>query len=113
MSSSSLSQRVLWVLWPSFLVAAVAELFVFAVFDPVDLRLFGAPVAAGRMPVYTIGFFFFWAVGAVAAALTVFLQRSPMEVNRCPLGAGDRPPGCPKRPDAHPAGAGPTASDGP
>jgi hypothetical protein len=31
MANRSLSQRILWVLWPSFLVAAVAELLVFAV----------------------------------------------------------------------------------
>ena len=65
-----------------------------------ELHVFGVPLDAGRMPVYTIGFFFFWALGASAAALTVFLQRSPVEVNRCPLGADDRPPGCPKRPGA-------------
>jgi len=98
--ASSKMQRILWVLWPSFLVAAVAELLVFAVIDPADLHVFGVPVEAGRMPVYTIGFFFLWAVGAGAAALTVFLQRSPVEVNRCPLDAEDRPPGCPKRADA-------------
>ncbi len=103
MTSGSPAQRVLWVLWPSFLVAAIAELIVFAVFDPLDLHVFGVPVQAGRMPVYTIGFFFFWAVGAAAAALTVFLQRSPVEVNRCPLPADGRPPGCPKRPDAQDA----------
>ena len=100
MASGSPAQRVMWVLWPSFLVAAIAELIVFAVFDPLDLHVFGVPVQAGRMPVYTIGFFFFWAVGAAAAALTVFLQRSPVEVNRCPLQVEDRPPGCPKRPGA-------------
>jgi hypothetical protein len=33
----------------------------------------------------------------------VFLQRSPVEVNRCPLNADDRPSGCPKRPDAQDA----------
>lgn len=99
MGNASLAQRILWVLWPSFLVAAVAELLVFAVIDPSDLHLFGVPVDAGRMPVYTIGFFFFWLLGASAAALTVFLQRSPVEVNRCPLNADDRPPGCPKRGD--------------
>jgi hypothetical protein len=98
MPSSSLTQRILWVLWPSFLVAAVAELLVFAVIDPADLHIFGVPVDAGRMPVYTIGFFFFWALGAAAAALTVFLQRSPVEVNRCPIDdAANRPYGCPKR----------------
>jgi len=99
MLTSSLTQRILWVLWPSFMVAAVAELLFFAVIDPADLHLFGVPVDAGRMPVYTVGFFFFWALGAAAAALTVFLQRSPVEVNRCPLDADNRPAGCPKRTD--------------
>lgn len=95
--TQSFLQRLLWVLWPSFLVSAVAELVVFALFDPVDLHLFGVPVEVERMPAYTIGFFFFWAITASASALTVFLQRSPFEVNRCPMDAQDRPPGCPKR----------------
>jgi len=95
--TSSLSQRILWVLWPSFLVAAVAELFFFAVIDPQDLHVFGVPLEAARMPVYTAGFFFFWAMTAAASALTAFLQRSPFEVNRCPLPSSDRPEGCPKR----------------
>lgn len=96
-SSSSRTQRVLWVLWPSFLVAAVAELIFFALFDPMDLHLFGVPVEAARMPVYTVGFFCFWVITASASALTVFLSRSPFEVNRCPLPQVDRPQGCPKR----------------
>lgn len=95
--TSNLAQRILWVLWPSFLVAAVAELFFFALFDPRDLAVFGVPLEAGRMPVYTAGFFFFWAMTSAASALTVFLQRSPFEVNRCPLPSVDRPEGCPKR----------------
>ncbi len=99
MAGSNLAQRILWVLWPSFLVAAVAELLVFAVIDPADVHLFGVPVEVGRMTVYAVGFFLFWAVGASAAALTVFLRRSPVEVNRCPLDAEERPAGCPKRGD--------------
>lgn len=94
---NDLAQRMLWVLWPAFLVAAVAELVFFALIDPSDLSVFGVPLEAGRMPVYTVGFFFFWAVAASASALTVFLQRSPFEVNRCPLPAEDRPLGCPKK----------------
>ena len=90
-------QRVLWVLWPAFLVAAVAELLFFALFDPSDLRLFGVPLDVARMPVYTLGFFAFWALCAASGALTVFLQRSPFEVNLCPLEPTDRPVGCPKR----------------
>ena len=95
--TTNLAQRILWVLWPAFLVACVAELLVFAVIDPQDLHVFGVPLEAGRMPVYTIGFFFFWSITSAASALTVFLQRSPVEVNRCPLPAVDRPEGCPKR----------------
>ena len=90
-------QRVLWVLWPAFLVAAFAELIFFAVVDPSDLRFFGVPVDLARMPVYTLGFFAFWALCSASGALTVFLQRSPFEVNRCPLEPTDRPVGCSKR----------------
>ena len=44
--SDSLAQRLGWVLWPSFLVACVAELLLFSLFDPSDLYLFGRPVEA-------------------------------------------------------------------
>lgn len=103
----SFTQRLLWVLWPAFLVAAVAELMLFAVFDPRDLHVFGVPVEVDRMSAYTIGFFFLWAIASAASALTVFLQRSPFEINRCPLDAPDRPPGCPKRADEACAGCAP------
>jgi hypothetical protein len=95
--ANDVAQRILWVLWPAFLVAAAAELLFFAVFDPADLAPFGVPRDAERLPVYTLFFFFFWAIGAAAGALTVFLQRSPFEINRCPLEAENRPAGCPKR----------------
>ena len=93
----SFARRLLWVLWPAFLVAAAAEMFFFAVFDPADVHLFGAPIEASRMTVYAAGFFFFWVVTTAAAALTVFLQRSPFEVDRCPIEPTGRPVGCPKR----------------
>lgn len=95
--SKSLAQRLGWVLWPSFLVACAAELAFFAVFDPADLQLFGVPIEAERMPVYTIGFFAFWIIGAVSSAMTVFLSQSPFELNRCTLEPNERPLGCPKR----------------
>jgi hypothetical protein len=95
--TNSLAQRLGWVLWPSFLMACVAELAFFGLFDPTDLHLFGVPIEAERMPVYTIGFFAFWIIGAVSSALTVFLAQSPFEVNRCTLEPNERPLGCPKR----------------
>jgi hypothetical protein len=90
-------QRVAWVLWPAFMVSAVAEFIVFALIDPAELNILGATADVERMPIYTAGFFFFWAITSAASALTVFLQRSPFEVNRCPLPGEERPLGCPKR----------------
>jgi len=93
----SLAQRLMWITWPAFLVAGVAEAVFFSVFDPFDLHFFGAPLDWSREAIYTLGFFGFWGLGVASSALTVFLRRSPFELNRCPLDAPTRPPGCPKR----------------
>ena len=95
--NGTLAQRTMWVLWPAFLVAGIAEGIFFTIFDPIELYFFGAPLDMSRTAIYTMGFFGFWALGAAASALTVFLERSPFEVNRCPLDLTERPPGCPKR----------------
>jgi len=92
-----MGQRWMWILWPGFLVAIPAVGVVFSFFDPADLHLNGKPVELSRLAAYTLGFFFFWALGSACSALTSLLQRSPFEVNRCPLPENERPPGCPKR----------------
>jgi len=90
-------QRLTWILWPAFLVAGIAEGITFTLFDPRDLHLFGSPVELSRTAVYSIGFFLFWAFAAASSALTCLLQRSPFEVNRCPLPNAERPQGCPRQ----------------
>ena len=92
-----MKRQLMWILWPAFLVAGMADGLVFSLFDPQDLHVFGEPVNLGRTAVYSIGFFLFWAFAAASSALTCLLQRSPFEVNRCPLTEPDRPDGCPKR----------------
>jgi hypothetical protein len=92
-----LTQRIAWILWPAFLVACATEFVFFTVFDPADMHFFGEPLEASRMTIYSVGFFAFWALGAASSFLTCFLQRSPWEVNRCPLPSTERPEGCPKR----------------
>ena len=49
------------ILWPSFLVAIMAEGFFFSLFDPVDLLLVGGHVDLPPIAAYTIGFFSFGA----------------------------------------------------
>ena len=66
----------MWILWPGFIVAAVAELVFFSIFDPFDLHFFGAPLAWSRQAIYTLGFFGFWGLCAASSALTFFLTRT-------------------------------------
>jgi hypothetical protein len=87
-------QRALWILWPSFLVAGVAETAFFALFDPRELSVLEG---WSRTAIYSAGFFTLWAFAAASSALTWVLGRSSDEINRCPLPAADRPAGCPKR----------------
>lgn len=90
-------QRVIWVLWPSFIVAGIAEAVFFTLIDPDDLRVFDHAQEYGRMAVYSVGFFGFWVFAAASSALTCFFQRSAAQINRCPLAPTERPVGCPRR----------------
>lgn len=76
------AQRLMWIAWPAFLVAAVLEMVVFALVDPSDLHWFGAPLPFSREAVYTLAFFVFWGATMVSSALTTLLAMSPFEVNR-------------------------------
>jgi hypothetical protein len=91
------ARRWIWILWPGFIVAIPAVGVVFTLVDPEDLHWGGMPLAVSRMAAYTLGFFFFWALGAASSALTGLLQRPARELNRCPLTPRERPEGCPKR----------------
>jgi hypothetical protein len=71
-------QDVAIVLWPSFLVAAVATMFFFAVFDPPVIGE-GTPLhdlLAQREIGYAFGFFVFWVLAAVSSSLTLYLART-------------------------------------
>ena len=89
-----LIQRILWILWPAFLVAGLFEILVFALVDPQDLHWFGHPLALSRQGVYTLAFFAFWILTMVSSGLTTLLSISPFEVNRCPVPESERPQDC-------------------
>lgn len=89
-------QRLIWVLWPSFVVAGIAEAVFFTLIDPQELYLFGEPVELSRIATYSIGFFAFWALCAASSMFTCFIQRSSQEINSCPLPRRERPKDCPK-----------------
>lgn len=89
-------QKLIWILWPSFVVGGIAEALFFTLIDPQELYLFGEPVSFSRIATYSIGFFAFWALGAASSTFTCFIQRSSREINRCPLPQRERPADCPK-----------------
>jgi hypothetical protein len=72
------------VLWPSFLAACAASLLFFAAVDPALLRDAGPRLFAGleREAGYAVGFLFFWGIGTLASALSVYLIRTARAVPR-------------------------------
>ena len=100
-----MAQRLMWILWPGFVMACLAELVFFSMVDPQDLHFLGQPLELSRTAIYSLGFFCFWALMSGTSALTCLLQRSPFETNYCHLKPEARPVGCPKR-------EGPDAADG-
>jgi hypothetical protein len=68
------------IVWSSFLAAALATMLCFAFVDPLAVAQGETPHWwTSRLNVYALGFFFFWLVGLVAAALSWFLARTGAE----------------------------------
>lgn len=65
------------ILWASFLAAIVAEGLFFSHFNPSDLVVSVAQQELRPIAVYTLGFFFFWGLCALASLLTSVLLRDP------------------------------------
>lgn len=68
--------RTAQVLWPSFVMAGVLEMLVFSVVDPATLDL-GA-WSPDPTTVYSLAFFVFWAVMALAAAASQWMAGSAL-----------------------------------
>lgn len=68
-------QKIISILWPSFLTAGVATILFFTVFDPhMIMGISGYPHIT-RMAGYTVGFFLFWILTSTSCVLTCYFQR--------------------------------------
>ena len=72
-------RRLLLIMWPAFLAAGLLTMLVFAMVDPQDLHWFGHPLALSRAGMYTLAFFAFWAIVAVASSMTALLASAVTE----------------------------------
>ena len=70
-----LIQKVISILWPSFLTAGLATILFFTAFDPELIVAISGYGEISRMAGYTIGFFLFWLLTSSSCALTCYFQR--------------------------------------
>ncbi len=66
-------QRVVAILWPSFITAGIATILFFTAFDP---GVVFVEYGISRISAYRTGFFVFWVLGAVTAISTCFFLRA-------------------------------------
>ncbi len=67
-------RATLVILWPSFVAAGIGISIIFTLIDPMELVVLGEHTRASRTTIYSLGFFIIWAIAALAAAMTSFLQ---------------------------------------
>jgi len=81
MSDIPIIQRVVAILWPSFIVAGIATVLFTTAFDPANISIF-ADYGISRLGSYTICFFLFWLFGAVTSTATCYFLKPCDAVNK-------------------------------
>ena len=66
-------KHIIWILWPAFIAAGVAEVVFFTVIDPKQLFLLGQPIELAALTTYSIGFFLFWVLCIGSSLMTYFM----------------------------------------
>ena len=64
---------LIWIMWPSFLVAGLAEGLLFSVVHPSELLFFGHHPDISDEGISTLGFFVIWMFCAFSSALTAYI----------------------------------------
>jgi len=83
MATGIFGKRIMAILWPAFIMAGVLEMLVFVLVDPASLHgLDGEQLPLSATAVYTLAFFLFWAVIAMAGVMTRLLEGDPEHINR-------------------------------
>ena len=70
-----LSQRLISIFWPSFLVAGLGTILFFVAIDPAQMSGPSWFVSLSRLEAYTLGFLFLWVLTAMACVLTCYFQK--------------------------------------
>jgi hypothetical protein len=75
-------QKIIAIFWPSFLMAGIATVVFFNVFDPIDLGIAMGIEGIDRLEGYSIGFLLFWLLTSSSSSLTGYFEKPCDEINR-------------------------------
>jgi hypothetical protein len=93
-------RKLILLFWPSFVIACLATLTFFALFDPYELKLHGMQLFEDKRAAYTFFLLAAWAFGALNTAVVFLLAKPARDINGfCPLQPGDASIGDPDSPD--------------
>jgi len=79
METIPLIQRVVAILWPSFITAGIATVLLTTAFDPADIFI---EYEITRLGGYTVCFFVFWSFGVITAAATCYFLKPCEAINK-------------------------------
>ncbi len=77
----SVAQRIITVMWLSFIMAGIATGAFFSAIDPLELKYCVDFPEVSRTAAYSIGFFLFWLLTASSSLLAVFFIYPSKDVN--------------------------------
>lgn len=80
---------VIWVMWPAFIAAGIAETIFFTMIDPAQLYLFGQLVEWSVTATYSTCFLLFWLV-CIGSSLMTYLMMPNQAKEAIKNAAGDR-----------------------
>ena len=79
MDTIPLIQRVVAILWPSFITAGIATVLFTTAFDPAVIFI---DYDISRLGGYTVSFFLFWSFGVITAATTCYFLKPCEAINK-------------------------------
>ncbi len=79
MSAIPVVQRVVAILWPSFITAGLATVLFTVAFDPAVIFI---DYDISRLGSYTVCFFLFWLFGAATAMTTCYFLKPCSAINK-------------------------------
>lgn len=73
-------QRIVAVLWPSFLIAGLGTILIFTFFDPMAVNTSEDSLISSRLGTYSLGFLTLWALTTLSSLLTLYFNRPTTEI---------------------------------